>query len=240
MCVYSFKHAGPSHELSIISLWPSLWTLSQCFLANSSYTGLGLFNWSLRCQIVVGGDCFDYTVHHHWGLWVCTMFSFSICPDGNHFVTWQTWMMVLRWISFAGFKATVWCNRPIKVRHWRKKQNYSNHLPSSLNCFLHLIVWNEAWGVRYRLEWLCMDQRCWALWFRINHMVHGRFLCYELQAWTNLCFSLIASYCIVEVALKVSSINWLFTEKQGLTNVCKHVKSFLSYWSYIMVSRPLV
>lgn len=31
-------------------------------------------------------------------------------------------------------------------------------------------------------------------------MVSGQFQYYELQAWTNLCFSLFVSHCIVEVA----------------------------------------
>lgn len=79
-------------------------------------------------------------------------------------------------------------------------------------------------GLGYWLEWLCMDQRCSALWFNINLMVHGQFLISELQAWTNLCFSLIVSYCVwMEVALMVWQLqaSLSFTFPRASTS-CRH------------------
>lgn len=100
----------------------------SCFLANSSYTGLGLFDWSLWCQIVVGGGCSDYTIYHHWGNYEYALCLFSICQD--KYCRHEWW-----WISFLTF---VLLGRRFdgtgQLRSYRQWLLNQNHLILGHNC----------------------------------------------------------------------------------------------------------
>lgn len=120
-------------------------------------------------QIVVGGEgCWLYNLSSLGKLWVCTMFVLIF-----YLSRYKLLCNIEDIISFLTFVLLGWrlqCDATGKITsiiyHWV-------WIVFELMKQIYLIWCNKTWSFGYWLEWLCMDQRCSALWFNINLIQNG-------------------------------------------------------------------